>query len=49
MLVATTERLYNFNSYGKASILFDDIRKGKIKLTKALDFQSKSKYNFFLR
>ena len=49
MFVATTERLYNFNNYGKASILFDDIRKGKIKLTKALDFQSKSKYNFFLR
>ena len=49
MFVATTERLYNFNNYRKASILFDDIRKGKIKLTKALDFQSKSKYNFFLR
>ena len=43
MLVTKTERLYDFNKYRKSSILFDEIRKGKIKLNEASDFQNKFK------
>ena len=41
--VTRTERLYDFSNYRKSDILLDDIIKGKIKLNKALDLQSKFK------
>ena len=36
--------VYGFNKCRKPSILFDNIRKGKIKLAKDLGFQSRSKH-----
>ena len=44
MLVTTTERLYDFNKFGKPSISFDDIRKGKVKIAEASDLQRKFKH-----
>ena len=41
--MTATERLCDFNNYREPSILFNNIRKGKIKLTEASDFQSKFK------
>ena len=44
MYVTTKERLCDFNNYREPGILFNNIRKGKIKLSEASDLQSKFKY-----
>ena len=38
MFSTTIERIYIFNKYRNPSILFDEIRKGKIKVDEASDF-----------
>ena len=43
-MVTTTERLYDFNKFGKPSISFDDIRKGTVKIAEASDLQRKFKH-----
>ena len=44
MSVTTSEILYHFDKKRQPSMLFDDIRKGKVKIVKVSDFQSKLKH-----
>ena len=44
MFVTATERLDDFNKCRKPSILFDGIRKGKIKAAEASNWRSKFKH-----
>ena len=41
--------VYSFSKCRKPNILFDNIRKGKIKLAKDLGFQSRSKINYLMQ
>ena len=43
MFATTTEKFYDFSKYRNPSILFDEIRRGKIKVYETSDFQNKFK------